>query len=508
MLYAGFDCSTQSLTAVVIDAGASTRPVVFHDSIAFDTGLPAFRTRHGVSLRRPGGVVHTDPLLWTAALDLMLGRLAGAIDARRLRAIGGSAQQHGSVYCGATPHVLTRPTSPIWMDTSTARECAEIEGTLGGAATVARLTGSRAFPRFTGPQIRKFAREEPDAYARTERIHLVSSYLASLLIDGHAPIDHGDGSGMTLMDIRGRAWSPAALGATAGDLAPKLPPLVRSSAIIGTLAPAWQARYRLPPASVVAWSGDNPCSMIGTGLVSEGQLAISLGTSDTVFGPMHDVRVSDDGTGHVFVSPTGDYMGITVFRNGSLARETIRDRFGLDWDGFARALSDTPPGNDGIMMLPWFEPEITPGVTEPKVVRHGLEGATPPRYVRAVVEGQMMAMVRHSAWMTIQPAIIYATGGASSSHEILQVMADVFDAPVCRFESGDSAALGAALRAWQADTRLAWSSVVAHLHATAAPRLSPIAANVGTYRAMRPHFAALESHALRSDRPSAGTPAH
>ena len=40
---------------------------------------------------------------------------------------------------------------------------------------------SRAFERFTGPQIRKFAREDPSAYARTERIHLVSSFLASLL---------------------------------------------------------------------------------------------------------------------------------------------------------------------------------------------------------------------------------------------------------------------------------------------------------------------------------------
>ena len=38
-------------------------------------------------------------------------------------------------------------------------------------------------------------------------------------------------------------------------------------------SPYWQARYGLPPAKVVAWSGDNPCSLVGVGLVREGRLA-------------------------------------------------------------------------------------------------------------------------------------------------------------------------------------------------------------------------------------------
>ena len=98
-------------------------------------------------------------------------------------------------------------------------------------------------------------------------------------------------------------------------------------------------RYGLPAAKVVAWSGDNPCSLVGVGLVREGRLAISLGTSDTVFGLMREPRVDRTGTGHVFGAPTGDYMGLTCFKNGSLARERIRDRFGLSWSTF----SETPP---------------------------------------------------------------------------------------------------------------------------------------------------------------------
>ena len=256
---------------------------------------------------------------------------------------------------------------------------------------------------------------------------------------------------MNLMDLAARAWSPAAVDATAPGLAAKLPPIAESWSVAGTLAPYWQRRYGLPPARVVAWTGDNPSSLVGTGLVEEGRVAVSLGTSDTIFGAMAAPRVDRSGTGHVFGAPTGAYMGITVFKNGSLARERVRDAVGLDWPGFARALRESPPGNGGGLMLPWFEPEITPTVLTPGVHERDLAAGDPPARVRAVVEGQMMAMARHSRWMGVTIDAIHATGGAAASHEILQVMADVFGATVRRFEVGNSACLGAALRAWHAD---------------------------------------------------------
>lgn len=485
-LYAGFDCSTQSLSAVVLDARIGR--VIFRDTLPFDEPFEA---------GPDPGAVHASPSMWAAALETMLGRIAGNIDGGALRAISGSAQQHGSVYCGPRPDILTRQTAPIWMDTSTARECAELEAALGGAPAVAQLTGSRPFPRFTAPQIRKFWREHPEAYARTERIHLVSSFLASLMIGAHAPIDHADGSGMHLMDIRTREWSPAALDATAPALHARLPPLVPSSTIIGTLNAGWQQRYELPPARIVAWSGDNPCSLVGTGLVREGQLAVSLGTSDTIFGPMREPRVSRDGTGHVFAAPIGGYMGITVFRNGSLARERMRESYGWSWDDFADALRATPAGNDGAMMLPWFEPEITPPVARPAVVRVGLDGAGPAQHARALIEGQMMALARHSAWMGVTPEAIYATGGAAANDEILRVMADVFGADVYRFDAGDSAALGAALRAWQADSGMDWPAVVRDFAAPLADAvIRPRPDNVRTFRALQRRYMDLEAAAL------------
>ncbi|HXW03620.1 MAG TPA: FGGY family carbohydrate kinase [Vicinamibacterales bacterium] len=527
-LYLGLDSSTQGLTATLIEVDGPHRRIVLTRALRYDEDLPAYGTRHGVLPSADPAVVHAPPLMWAEALERIMASLARepGIDWRQLRAVSGSGQQHGSVYLNARARarlealspdrpltaqledVLSRKTAPIWMDSSTTPQCAAIEQALGGPAGVARLTGSRAYERFTGPQIRKFAEEDPGGYSATERIHLVSSWMASLLAGRHAAIDHGDGSGMNLMDLARKEWAQTALEATAPALASRLPALAPSWTIVGPLAPFWCRRFGLPPARVVAWSGDNPCSMVGTGLIREGLVAISLGTSDTIFGPMRSARPSDDGTGHVFASPTGTYMGMTVFKNGSLARERVRDEHGLDWSGFGDALRRTPAGNGGAMMLPWFDPEITPLVLAPGVRRFDLDPRDAPANVRAVVEAQMLAMVRHSRWMNVGIQSIYATGGAATNRDVLQVMADVFDAAVYQFAAANSAALGAALRALHADalasrTPMSWEEVVAGFaEPVADSRVSPIREHVERYRPLLELYAQRERQAVQSPTPA------
>jgi xylulokinase len=520
-LYLGLDSSTQSLTAIVAELDNDRREIVFQSSLSFDKDLPQYGTRYGVLPNANPAVAHSSPLLWTEALEVMLARVArGGLDLSRLAAVSGSAQQHGSVYLvagaeaalggadGGRPlheqvaPVLSRKSSPIWLDSSTSVECAEITAAVGGAELLVQYTGSRAFERFTGPQIRKFHKLEPEAYSATDRIHLVSSFLASLLVGRHAPIDPGDGSGMNLMDLRSSTWWPPALDATAPDLVARLPPIQPSRSVIGTLSPYWQRRHGLPAARVVAWSGDNPCSLIGTGLVREGIVAISMGTSDTIFGLMREPRVDRTGTGHVFGSPTGEFMGMTVFSNGSLARERVRDNFGLSWAEFSRALETTAPGNGGCIMLPWFEPEITPTVIEPGVRRYGLSADDAAGNVRAIVEAQQMAMARHSRWMGVDVKTIYATGGAAANRAILQVMADVFGADVYQFEVGNTACLGAALRAFHGDRTaagesIAWADVVRGLaEPVVSTRIRPDPRSHAIYRDLIPAYEAREVEAL------------
>jgi xylulokinase len=325
--------------------------------------------------------------------------------------------------------------------------------------------------------------------------------MASLLAGRHAPLDPGDASGMNLMDLKEGRWWAVAVEATARGLADKLPPIAPSSTVAGTLSPYWQSRHGLPAAKIVTWSGDNPSSLIGVGLVREGRVAISLGTSDTIFGLMKEPRVDTSGTGHVFGSPTGEYMGLTCFSNGSLAREQVQDAFGLTWTDFSRALEITPAGNHGRILIPWFEPEITPAVADPRVHRYRLSPDDAAANVRAVVEAQMMSVAAHAQWMSVTIDTIHATGGAAANREILQVMADVFGADVYRSTVGNAAALGAALRAWHADRLdegqpLAWSVVTATAQPNSSSRVVPNPARHAVYRELLPIYEACEAHAL------------
>jgi xylulokinase len=477
--FLGLDSSTQSLSSILIDL--DTGKIIDDRSLNFDTALPDYKTTNGVNRTEDPTVVHSSPLMWADALDrLFQGMKKDKLPLGDILAISGSGQQHGSVYMNGNAakqfsemdlngrladnlaRVLSRPSSPVWMDSSTSAECEEIRGALGGKAATVAATGSDAFERFTGPQIRKFSKQEPGAYRQTGHIALVSSLMSSLVAGQISPIDVGDGAGMNLMDIATFTWHAGALEATAPDLRQKLPPIASSDTILGVVGPYLVLKYGLNPAcKAVIWSGDNPCSLIGTGLVSPGMIAISLGTSDTLFGAMAACETDPRGEGHVFGSPAGGYMSLICFKNGSLAREKVKDQYGYDWDRFSQSLRDTPVGNQGKLMLPWFDPEIVPRVLKPGVRRKNLDEQEADANCRAVVEAQMMSMRLHSAWMGEKPACIYATGGASANTEILRIMADVHNTPVYRQETANGAALGAALRAAQAYTKAPWTDIVA-----------------------------------------------
>ncbi|MGD0017498.1 MAG: FGGY family carbohydrate kinase, partial [Verrucomicrobiia bacterium] len=320
-LFLGLDSSTQSLSAIVIDY--DTRKVIYEASLNFDKALPHYQTQNGALRSDDPLVVHSPPLMWVAALDVLFAKMkTDGVALGDIRAVSGSGQQHGSVYLNdhaadaltdLNPAkslvdnlrgVFSRVTSPIWMDSSTSAECAEIRRKLGGVKAMAQRTGSDAFERFTGPQIRKFYKQQPADYEKTAGIALVSSFMASLMAGRIAPIDHGDGAGMNLMDIKKKTWDSDALEATAPALMSKLPPLVESWNVIGPVSPYFVKKYGLnPDAQALVWSGDNPCSLIGLGLLEEGMIAISLGTSFTYFGYMKHCHTDARGEGHVFGAP-------------------------------------------------------------------------------------------------------------------------------------------------------------------------------------------------------------
>jgi xylulokinase len=484
-LFLGLDSSTQSLSAVVIDL--DTRKVIYEQSLNFDRALPHYKTKNGVLPNRDPLIKHSPPLMWAEALDLVFAQMKkDGVPLGKILAVSGSGQQHGSVYLNdraaavlenLDPQkslvenlhgVFSRKTSPIWMDSSTAKECAEIRKKLDGIKFTASRTGSDTFERFTGPQIRKFYKTEPKAYEKTAGIALVSSFMASLLAGKIAPIDFGDGAGMNLMDIRRKNWNHDALKATAPSLVKKLPLLAESGRAIGPVSSYFVQKFGLnPEALATVWTGDNPASVIGLGLIKPGQAAISLGTSDTFFGTMEQCHTDENGEGHVFGSPAGGYMTLICFKNGSLAREKIRELYKIsDWKKFGELVASTPPGNNGGILLPWFEAEIVPRVNQPGIHRFDLDEKNAAANCRAIFEAQMMSMRLHSQWMQVAPKQIFATGGASNDLALLQVMANVMNCRVLRIEVSKSAALGASLMAahsWLVNTgkEMNWEKLTA-----------------------------------------------
>ncbi|XP_056155516.1 LOW QUALITY PROTEIN: xylulose kinase [Lampris incognitus] len=525
-LYLGFDFSTQQLKVVVMDGRLS---VVYQDNVQFDTELPEFRTQGGVHIHADKLTVTSPVLMWVKALDLLLDKMKGAgFDFSRVSALSGSGQQHGSVYWMKGANETLRQLdpkkslaqllqgsfavadSPVWMDSSSSQQCQDLQSTVGGAQRLADITGSRAYERFTGNQIAKIHQTRPDQYQDTERISLVSSFAASLFLGDYASIDYSDGSGMNLLDIGTRDWSKICLEATAPDLDRRLGPPRPSASVLGSVSSYFVSRYSFSEeCRVVAFTGDNPASLAGMRL-QEGDLAVSLGTSDTVFLWLKQPRPALEG--HIFCNPVDwqSYMALLCFKNGSLTRERIRNECaGGLWEVFSAALGDTPLGNHGNIGFYYDSMEIMPcavGVHCFDQDDNKVSGFSAQVEVRALVEGQFLAKRLHAEKLgyTILPGTrVLATGGASSNKAILQVLSDVFNTPVYTIDVANSACLGGAYRALhglQAESGLSFCDV---LRNAPEPQLAatPNPAAQEVYDRMLKRYARLEERVAHESRP-------
>ena len=199
-LFLGLDSSTQSLSAVVIDY--DSRKVVYEKSLNYDqrtAGLQNPERRPAQS--RPAG--QTQPaVMWADALDLIFAEMKkDGVALGEILAISGSGQQHGSVYLNTAPADALAKLNPEKIPGRKfarrifARNVADLDGFLDCRGMRRNPQGTRwhqghradnrsdTFERFTGPQIRKFYKTEPEAFAQTAGIALVSSFMASLLAE-------------------------------------------------------------------------------------------------------------------------------------------------------------------------------------------------------------------------------------------------------------------------------------------------------------------------------------
>ncbi|CAJ0942736.1 unnamed protein product, partial [Mesorhabditis belari] len=480
-LYLGLDLSTQQLKAVIIDDECN---LVLSIAVNFDRDLSEFKTNDGVHRSENGEVVTSPVTLWLAAIDKLFEQLAETLkdDLKRIKAISGCGQQHGTVYWSALAEKrlqelrpnkvlktlegsFAREACPIWMDSSTGVQCDRLETAVGGKENLAAITGSRAYHRFSGSQIAKIAEDEAEVYEKTTKISLVSSFVASILVGRVVPIDLSDGSGMNLLNVNTRDWDFKCLQGCAPpgtdgqkfaqELSKKLGNPVATDSIIGSISHYFSERYGLEKScSVLAFTGDNPASLAGL-CADEDSLVLSLGTSDTVFFSTPDPNFCLDG--HIFVHPyrPNEFMGMACFKNGSLTRERVRKALGLEWDSIGEILNKTSAENDENLGFYYDLNEIAPPIKAGDYrfneKSEQVNSFSPEVEIRAVLESQFISKLvyaRRLGWKGNESlGRILVTGGASENVSLLQLIADVFHLPVYTISVPHSAALGGALRA-------------------------------------------------------------
>lgn len=353
---------------------------------------------------------------------------------------------------------FSREIIPNWQDSSTVPECSAITVAAGGPDSLAQITGSSAHTRFTGAQIMKFVRREPMAYAETGRISLVSSYITTLLcLSDVKPIDESDACGMNLYDIKERKWSKKLLDVVdpSGQLEGKLGAVEKDSgAVIGTIGRWFVDRYGFDSECVVLpGTGDNPATFLSLNL-GAGEGMVSLGTSDVVLVSTESYNPHPEF--HAFLDPAlgpGEqprYFNMLVYKNGSLAREHVRNEyFSSSWDKFNAAVERLRPRQAGDKISKtafwWLLPDIIPagakGVYKYDLTTRVEKFEDVDDEALAILSTQMTGYSVRSGDILSGGRLtkVFATGGAAKNPSILAVMADALGCDVAKsvsFENG------------------------------------------------------------------------
>ena len=272
----------------------------------------------------------------------------------------------------------------------------------------------------------------------------------NLWLTGQFVTEFGDASGTAYFDVRERRYSEAVLAAIddARDWKRTLPPVAESLSIVGTLR--HEAAESLGIATgipVSAGSGENMCAAIGCGVVTEEPVAVSLGTSGTVFGYRSGPAVDPRGEAAAFCDSTGGWLPLAATLNCTSATEWVRSLFGIDHAAVDAAIAtDGAPGLSFLRTSPraHAEPPDAAGAFVGLRQSHGREAV-----VHAVVEGVTLGLdyaldaLRRAG---VRPREVTLVGGGSASDAWAQLCADVFELPVARPAIVEAAASGARCR--------------------------------------------------------------
>jgi xylulokinase len=318
-----------------------------------------------------------DPAAWWAAFEAAYAHAGSpAVDA-----VAVAGQQHGMVVLDRRDRVL-RP-AKLWNDTESAPQATALVERLGPGAWAAAC-GSVPVASFTITKLAWLRQHEPEVFAAVRRVLLPHDWL-TLRLTGEVVTDRGDASGTGYWSPVDGRWRPDLLALVDDDVdwVSRLPRVAGPRAVVGS----WE-RARVAPGT-----GDNMAAALGLGL-SPGDVAISLGTSGTVFSVGERPVADASGAVAGFADATGRFLPLVCTLNATRVIDAFGRLLGVDLEGFDRLAREAPAGAGGLTLLPYLDGERTPNRPDATGVLAGLRAdVTPAQVARAAVEGVVCGLL-------------------------------------------------------------------------------------------------------------------
>jgi xylulokinase len=394
-----------------------------------------------------------DPAAWWTALVDATGEARRAAGDPAIAAIAVAGQQHGMVALDGAGAVV-RP-AKLWNDTESAPDAGWLLGQLeGGAPAWAAACGSVPVASFTITKLSWLHRSEPEAWARLAHVLLPHDWLTWRLT-GERVTDRGDASGTGY-------WSPAA-GEYRWDLlavvdrdrdwSSVVPRVGAPFEAVGPLSPAAAAELDLDPSVLVgAGTGDNMAAALGLGL-RPGDVAISIGTSGTVYAPTTEPVHDPTGAVAGFADAAGGYLPLVCTLNATQVTDAVGRWLGCDHDALATLALDRPAGAGGVTFLPYLAGERTPDRPDATGELIGLRlGTEPGDLARAAHEGVVCGLLDGldalgRAGVTVDRGRLVLVGGGRRSPAYVRILADLAARPLAVARDAEHVATGACVQA-------------------------------------------------------------
>lgn len=388
-----------------------------------------------------GNWAEQDPLAWWEAVCKSTRALTEAVDVSRIAAVSFSGQMMGCVCVDADGEPL-RP-AMIWADMRSVEQEKQIRANIGEKEFY-NITGHRISSSYSATKLMWVRDNQPEIYNKTAKMLNAKDFIVFKLT-GRLVTEPSDASATCLMELRTQRWSERLVDVCGID-ASKLPDIIRSTDVAGTVTPEASAACGLLVGTpVVCGGGDGVCAAVGTGAVEEGKAYLCLGTSSWISyaskTPVCDEKMTNFNFAHIvpnLVTPCGTMQ----CGGGSLswAVDTLCSFGGTAdkkkiYDDVCNAVEQSPVGAKGLLFLPYLLGERSPRWnTKAKGSFVGLTlEHTTGDMLRAVMEGVAMNLslildVYRKEGADISKLVLI--GGGARSPIWRQILADVLGAEV------------------------------------------------------------------------------